>query len=113
MSCEAVVLKYWRSWQAPADFDEMQGCLAENVQLDMGPFQARSSAEFRAIVEASPSPWTAVTLLDSHFGDDAGTIVYEGTDTANGIRTRVAELCRVTDGKIDRITAVLTQLPSA
>ncbi len=89
----------------------MQRCLAPDVQLDMGPFKANSAAEFRAIVEANPSPWSEVTLLDSHFDEDAGTIVYEGVDTSNGVRTRVAELCRVTEGKISRITAVLSQQP--
>lgn len=111
MTCEEVVLKYWNAWQVPADFEAMEGCLAPDVRLDMGAFQATSAAEFRAIVESNPTPWAEVTLLDSHFGADSGTIVYEGTNTGTGVRTRVAELCRVSEGRITHITAVLGQLP--
>ena len=113
MDTKTLILNYWRSWQTPADFDEMESCLARDVVMNMGAFEARSAAEFRAIVESNPAPWERVELVDSCFGEDFGTLVYEGTNTASGRRTRVAELLRVDDGRISRVTGVLTELETA
>ncbi len=112
MTTEELVLKYWRSWQTPADFDEMEACLAPDVKMDLGMAQARSATEFRQIVESQPVPWNEVELKDSYFTDDAGIIIYEGVHSKTGHRTRVAELCRVANNQIVEVSSVLSTLPA-
>ncbi|MBX2799681.1 MAG: hypothetical protein KTR31_18530 [Myxococcales bacterium] len=36
MTARELILKYWRSWQTPSDFDEMEACLAEVMHVAGG-----------------------------------------------------------------------------
>ncbi len=105
-----LILKYWRSWQQPSDFDEMRACLADDAKIDGGMFSLDSADAFRTMVEANNSPWRDVKMLDSVFTENTGAIFYEGIEVKTNIRMRVAEHCVVKDGKISKAIAVITQL---
>ena len=113
MNAEQIILKYWNSWQEPADFDEMQSCLADDIELNFAGQEVKGAAAFRAMVEASADPWRDVKLIDSHFGDDGGSIIYEGTSSKQGARIRVAEIVHVRDGRIVGATAVFAPAPAS
>ena len=106
MSAKDLILKYWKSWQQPSDFDEMQSCLADDITLDFAGQKIEGAEAFRQIVEASADPWKDVELIDATFSDDGGAIIYEGTSEAQGHRIRVAEIIHVKDGRIVGASAV-------
>lgn len=112
MSTRDLILKYWRSWQEPSDFDEMQSCLADDVKLDFGGNVIDGAASVRQMVEASADPWKDVELIDSIFTDSAGAIIYEGTSIENGTRFRVGEILHVEGDRIARATAVFAPVQS-
>ena len=112
-STEELIRAYWQSWQSPTDLDEMESFLAEEVVFDAGMGTMTGKGALRAMIEENPEPWSDVVLVDSAFWPDGGVIVYEGTGTESGARNRIAELLRVSGGKIVRVTANFAQIPPA
>ena len=94
-SSKDVILAYWKSWQIK-DWDLLEGSLADN--LDFGGQPMPRDAFLQMCKQGSP--WKDVDLIDSLFTDDAGALIYEGTDTKSGERVRVAEIVRVEGGKV-------------
>ena len=111
MSSKELVLKYFHSWQQPADFEEMKSCLSEDFTIDGGFFKFDSIDDFSGFLEENPTPWKDVTLLSSAFYDDKSFLLYEGVNTATEQKMRVSEHIRIRDGKIKDVQSVITQLP--
>ncbi len=107
---EALVLKYWRSWQEPADFRALRTCLADDVVFDTGTQTLSGAEQFTEAVETTESPWKAVTMLASIFDAEQAAIFYEGTDKLTGVKTRVAEHLTVRGDHIAKITALICPL---
>ena len=110
---EELILAYWRSWQTPTDFDEMESYLADDVVFNAGAGEMKGKGALRALIEENPEPWTGVTMIESQFWSDGGVIIYEGTGTESGTRNRIAELLRVDGDEIVQVTANFAQLPPA
>ena len=102
------IMRYWRSWQAPTDFEETRRCLADDVAFDGGAMRVDGGDAVIAMMSANPVPWTDVQLVSEVYGDDAGAIVYEGTVSTSGVRMRVAELMTLRDGLITSVVATMT-----
>ena len=90
-----VILAYWKSWQIK-DWDMMKGSLADS--LDFGG-QVMPRDAFVQFCQQG-TPWQDVELIDSLFTADGGALIYEGTDSKDGTRIRVAEIVRVEGGKV-------------
>ena len=43
METKELILKFWRSWQTPADWDEMRSYMADDFKFDAGVFAAGSA----------------------------------------------------------------------
>ena len=99
MNPQELVLKFWNSWQHPADWDEMRSCLADEYKFDAGIFQCEHADQAVAIAQMG-NPWKEVKLLDLVSSNDQVVIVYQGTDTVSGIQFRVSEFLKVANGKI-------------
>lgn len=110
MTSDELILAYWRSWQTPTDFDEMESYLADDVVFNAGVGELTGKGALRKMIEENPEPWRDVTMVDSQFWADGGVIVYEGTGTESGVRNRIAELLRIDSDKIQRVTANFAQL---
>ncbi len=113
MDAEELITAYWRSWQDPSDFAEMESYLADDFVFDAGAGELVGAATVRAMVEQNPEPWVDVRMVDAAYWDDGGVIVYEGTGSRGGIRHRIAELIRVRNGRIGSISATFAQLAAA
>ncbi len=99
MKTEELVMKFWKSWQSPADWQEMRSCLSDNYNFDAGMFQAHSAEQSVGIAQKG-NAWKDVELLDIICQDDKAAIIYQGTDTQSGTRYRVSEFLKIQDGKI-------------
>ncbi|MEO9870456.1 hypothetical protein [Ekhidna sp.] len=112
MNTQELVLKYFNSWQEPADFDETAACLHDQVAVDLGFFKSNHKAEFIGMMSMNPSPWKDMDLLFSKYIGDFACIIYEGIDTQNNAKMRVSECLEVQDNLIVSVSSVITQLPS-
>lgn len=110
MKNKKTTLKYFNSWQEPADFDELSSCLAEDFRIDAGFFAFNGKKEFIEFLKSNPTPWKEVKLLSSIFSENASAILYEGINTANNKKMLVSEHIQFTDKKIVEIQTVITQL---
>ncbi len=107
---ENLVLRYFQSWQEPADLEEFRACLADNVVFD-SPFGKVDGADaLTEMVRNTEAPWEGVTLLTSTFDANSGALFYDGIDSKTGARMRVGEHLRVHGGQIDYITAAICRL---
>ncbi len=92
---EALIMKYWRSWQ-DHDWTTMRSCLADEIV-----FGGHSMpADQLVTLSENGTPWRDVQMISSLFMNDRGAILYEGTETTGGKVIRVAEFIQVQDGKI-------------
>ncbi len=112
MTSEELILAYWKSWQTPTDFDEMESYLADDVRFDGGVGQLTGKAALRQVIEQNPEPWSDVRMIDAEFWDGGGVIVYEGTGIESGARNRIAEVLRIDGGAIAQVTANFAVLPT-
>ena len=107
MNSRELVLKYFHSWQEPADFDEMRSYLDDHVIFDGGEMMKITGGDaFQQMISASPDPWSEVILLKSYFGDTEAVLFYHGK-TSQGNVARVAEYITIAQGKISNIVAVM------
>ncbi len=102
------IMKYWRSWQTPTDFDETRSCLTDDVVFDGGAVRFDNADAVIAMMSSNPVPWADVELVSELYNDDGGAVVYEGTVSTTGVRIRVAEQMTLRDGLISSVTAVMT-----
>jgi hypothetical protein len=102
------VYAYWQGWQTK-DFTGMRAALADDVVADAGLFRVEGADQFVAMCADGPA-WRDVEMLDEMFGEDYAAILYEGINTANEQRMRVAELIRLAGGKIAEIQSCLSPL---
>ena len=109
-SIKSVVLKYFNSWQEPADFDEMQNCLDDNVVIDMGSHTIEGSKNFIDFLKRGESQWEKVVLLGSCYTNEGASLFYDGVDVNTKIRTRVAEYLIVRNDRIVKIIANICPL---
>lgn len=107
-----LVLKYFHSWQSPADFEEMKSYLAPDISFDMNGFQLNGIEAVMGMVMQDPTPWKEVELLDSQFSPAQAAIIYQGVNTATDQKIRVAEHLCLANDKITRATVVMSMLPS-
>jgi len=106
-----LVLKYFHSWQNPADFDEMGGYLAEDIVFDRNGHQLQGVEAVIGMLMQNPTPWKEVQLLDAVFSSDQAVLVYQGVNTATNQKIRVAEHLHLANLQITKVTAVLSILP--
>ena len=111
MSSQELVLKFWNSWQHPADWNEMRSYLADDYKFDAGIFQCDNADQAVAIAQMG-NPWREVKLLEVISQDDQVAIIYQGTDTVSGAQYRVSEFLKVANGKITGGFGNVAQLPS-
>jgi len=111
MTNKDLVLKFWNSWQQPADWEEMRSCLADNYQFDAGMFHCKNAEEAVGIAQMG-NPWKEVKLLDIVCTEDQAAIIYQGTDTVSGAKFRVSEFLKIAQGKIVGGYGNVAQLPS-
>ena len=103
-----LVLKYFHSWQEPADYDEFRSCIADNVVFDSNMAKIEGGDVLTEFVRSNESPWEDVNLLGSVFLDSKAALFYEGTVKESGVKTRVAEYLEISEGKIIKISAVIS-----
>ena len=105
-----LVLRYFNSWQQPANFDEMRSYLADNLIFDAGFHHLEGGDAFAEFCKNAGSPWEDVDLLATIFKDNEATLFYEGVNVETRVKTRVAEHITVKQGKIAKIITVMLQL---
>lgn len=110
MNNEELVLKFWNSWQTPANWEEMRGYLSNDYTFDAGMFYANSPEESVTIAQAG-NPWKDVELLDIVCNDNKAALIYQGTDYQTGIRYRVSEFLTIKYGKIHTGYGTIAILP--
>ena len=110
MTGKELVLKYFHSWQEPADFEELASCLADGFRIDAGFFAFADRDSFIAFLRSNPAPWKEVTLLASIFSEDKSAILYEGINTENDKRMRVSEIIRIKDSTITEVYTVIAEI---
>ncbi len=103
-----IVYAYWRGWQTK-DFTAMRAALADDVVADASLFRVEGADRFVAMCAAGPA-WRDVVMVDELYTDDQAAILYEGINTANEQRMRVAELIRLKGDKITEIQSCLSPL---
>ncbi len=108
-----IVLKYWRSWQDPADFTAFRSCLSDEVVFDSGTHTLSGADALNSAVETTESPWKSVKMLAAMFGAEEASILYEGVDKRSGIKTRVAEHLTLRGDRITRIIAAIAPVVPA
>ncbi len=99
---------YWRGWQTK-DFTAMRAALADEVVADAALFRVEGADRFVAMCADGPA-WREVVMVDELYTEGHAAILYEGINTANEQRMRVAELIRLEDGKITEIQSCLSPL---
>lgn len=92
---KSLILKYWNSWQKK-DWQAMRECLAETIVFGGNPMPS----EQLVVMSENGTPWKNVTMIDSQFSANKGSILYEGTNTLTGKVIRVAEFITIENGKI-------------
>lgn len=105
-----LILKYFHSWQEPLDINEFRRCLDDNVVFDAGNMKIEGGDKLVEMIKSTESPWKDVTLLESMFQENQGTIFYEGIDKKTGSKTRVAEHITIANGRIAKIIAAICPL---
>ena len=110
MNTKELVLKYFNSWQQPADFNAMASCLSEHLKVNSGFFKFDSRENFIHFLKANPAPWKGVKLLSSFFHEEDASILYEGINTGMNRKMRVSEHISISEGKIIDIQTVIAQL---
>ena len=104
---QALILRYFRSWQEPADFDAFRSCLANDVVFDAGEQSITGADALSDMVRQAASPWKEVDLLAWQFGPNEAALVYQGIGEDSEVHTQVAERLTVSNGKITHILAVI------
>ncbi len=97
---KTIILGYWQSWQ-DKDWTALRNSLGDTFDMGGNAMPADAFVEFCR----KGNPWKDVTLIDSMFTAEGGALIYEGTNTADGSRVRVAEIVRVQDGKVHSANA--------
>lgn len=110
MNNEALVLKYFHSWQVPADFDELSSCLSNTFSIDAGFFSFTDKERFISFLKENPTPWKEVNLISSMYTSNRAAMLYEGVNTENEKKMRVAELIQIEGGLITDVQTVITEL---
>lgn len=110
MKSKELVLKYFNSWQEPADFQETADCLSDNFKIDAGFFSFENKKSFIQFLESNPAPWKNVKMLSSFFGENFSAILYEGINTVNNKKMRVSEHIQIQDNKIKEVFTVIAEL---
>ncbi|MEM7443560.1 MAG: nuclear transport factor 2 family protein [Pseudomonadota bacterium] len=108
---ERLILDYFHSWQEPSDFDAFRACLADDIAFDGGAMKIEGADALTDMIKQTGSPWQDVTLLASIFNEDGGALFYDGAEKQSGTQMRVAEHITVTDGRISRVIAAISQTP--
>jgi len=99
MDTEELVMKFWKSWQSPADWEEMRSYMTDEYDFDAGMFHAHN-ADQSILIAQSGNPWKDIVLLDMICQPNKAAIIYQGTDAETGTRYRVSEFLKIKDGKI-------------
>ena len=108
-----LVLRYFESWQEPADWKAFAESLAPDVVFDPGGgVEIRGRDALSSMLESTESPWRDVTLLESIFASDSAALFYEGTERRTGIRHRVGEHVAVGPEGITKVVAVILAMPT-
>ncbi len=102
---EALVLRYWRSWQRQ-DFAEMRACLADRVRMGIGTEATTVDTDEFAEQVSGGAPWENVTMQDSVFADGHAAFLYTAHNTGTDSDVTVAEFLRCADGKITELRGV-------
>lgn len=110
MDYKNITLKYFNSWQEPADFEELSSCLADNFRIDAGFFKFNGKEEFIQFLKSNHSPWKDVKLLSSIFSENNAAILYEGINVDTNKKMRVSEHIHFITNYIAEISTVITQL---
>ncbi len=107
-STQTLVLKYFHSWQEPADLEEMRECLAADLYINSGFFRFETRDAFIEFLEQNHAPWKEVKLISGFYYEGEAAFVYEGINIVNEKKMRVAELLEIADGRIKRIDTVIS-----
>ena len=107
---KVLVLRYFHSWQEPADYKEFRSCISDDLIFDSNLTKIKGGDVLTEFVRNNESPWEDAKLLGSLFLDSKAALFYEGTAKNNGIKTRVAEYIEISAGKIIKISAVISPL---
>ena len=79
MDTEDLVMKFWKSWQSPANWEEMRSYMADDYNFDAGMFHAHS-ADQSVMIAQGGNAWKDIELLDIICAGDKAAIIYQGTD---------------------------------
>jgi len=104
---KSVILRYFQSWQEPADYSEFRACLDNNMIFDCNLGIAVGADVFTELSSKREKPWKDVQLLASVYDENCGSIIYNGTDVDSGKITRISEHLYIKNGYIKKITAVI------
>jgi len=74
-----LVLRYFNSWQEPADYEEFRSCISDNLIFDSNLAKIEDGDVLTEFVRSNESPWEDVKLLGSLFLDSKAALFYEGT----------------------------------
>ena len=110
MNTEQLVLKYFQSWQEPANFEEMKESLASNMKINSGFFAFQDRSTFMSFIQQNSTPWNNITLISSFFSENFAAILYEGVNAETNQKMRVSEHLTISKGKIKTIETVIAQV---
>ena len=109
MTTKELILKYWKSWQSPPNWEETRQLMTDDFQFDAGVFSTNSADELITMMK-NGNPWVEIVLLDAIFEQEKGALIYEGVDSITKNKFRVSEIITIRDGKILSCIANITQL---
>lgn len=107
-STKHVIYAYWQGWQTE-DFVGMRAALADDVVADAALFRVEGADRFVALCAEGPA-WRDVIMVDELYTENHCAILYEGINTGNNQRMRVAEIIRLDGDKIVEIQSCLSPL---
>lgn len=107
MEPKELILKYWKSWQNHGNWEETRSLMKDNMVFDTGIFKTDSADQLIQLMQKG-DPWQAIKLLDLVIEGNKGTLIYEGINSVNQSKIRIAEILTVEDGKIANCLASIS-----
>ncbi len=104
-------MNYWQSWQDHSDWDRTRKYMRDDFKFDAGAFQTDTADQLIEMMK-NGNPWKEIMLLDMVVNHNKGALFYEGIDSVNDAKFRIAEIITVEEDKVASCIATITQLPA-
>jgi ketosteroid isomerase-like protein len=95
------MMRLYEWWKKPETTGDLLALVAPDVVWDRG--LSGFKGEDMLWWVAQKPPWVSMRIIESIVADTRGVLVFEGTDTATGLRHRVAWLLEVENERVARV----------